>query len=107
MELQPEYPVVDGTYQMTKEWSIKLSEPHNRRIEDGSLDPMCAGLFDRAALVAPSCGARLCRHRRWDRFLGRSLAQRGHAARGGACRGGGLRIECSRCDSGIAETNRP
>ena len=37
MSLHPEFPIVDGTYQMTKEWSIKLSEPHNRRIEEGSL----------------------------------------------------------------------
>ena len=37
MSLHPEFPVVDGTYQMTKEWSIKLNEPYNRRIEEGSL----------------------------------------------------------------------
>ena len=37
MGLHPEFPVVDGTYQMTDEWTITLNEPHNRRIEDGSL----------------------------------------------------------------------
>jgi hypothetical protein len=37
MGLHPEFPVVNGTYQMTEEWAITLNEPHNRRIEDGSL----------------------------------------------------------------------
>jgi hypothetical protein len=35
--LHPKFPVVEGRYQMTKEWSVALPEKFNRRIEDGSL----------------------------------------------------------------------
>lgn len=35
--LHPDFPIVDGTYQLTREWSIALPFPHNRRIEDGSM----------------------------------------------------------------------
>jgi hypothetical protein len=35
--LHPEYPVVEGVYQMTDHWSVTLDQKHNRRIEDGSL----------------------------------------------------------------------
>ncbi len=36
-ELDPDFPVVDGRYQMTKEWSVDLPSNFNRRMEDGSL----------------------------------------------------------------------
>jgi hypothetical protein len=35
--LHPDFPVVAGNYQMTKEWSIVLPDKFNRRIEEGSL----------------------------------------------------------------------
>jgi hypothetical protein len=35
--LHPDFPVVEGRYQMTKEWSLTLPEKFNRRIEDGDL----------------------------------------------------------------------
>ena len=35
--LHPKFPVVDGLYQMSPEWAIRLPRPMNRRIEDGSL----------------------------------------------------------------------
>lgn len=35
--LHPNFPVVEGRYQLTKEWSVVLPEKFNRRIEDGSL----------------------------------------------------------------------
>ena len=35
--LHPDFPVVKGQYQMTPEWAITLDQPHNRRVEDGSL----------------------------------------------------------------------
>ncbi|MCA8935530.1 MAG: hypothetical protein KDB68_04940 [Planctomycetes bacterium] len=35
--LHPDFPVVSGRYQMTKEWSCVLPEEFNRRFEDDSL----------------------------------------------------------------------
>ena len=35
--LHPEFPVVEGRYQMTKDWSVTLPGQFNRRIDDGSL----------------------------------------------------------------------
>lgn len=35
--LHPDFPVVEGQYQMTKEWSVSLPEKFNRRIEGGDL----------------------------------------------------------------------
>jgi hypothetical protein len=35
--LHPDFPIVDGHYQMTKEWSVVLPEKFNRRFEEGSL----------------------------------------------------------------------
>ena len=35
--LHPDFPVIEGRYQMTKEWSVTLPEKFNRRIEDGDL----------------------------------------------------------------------
>ncbi|MBA6373487.1 hypothetical protein H4J56_18905 [Colwellia sp. BRX8-4] len=35
--LHPDFPVVDGQYRITNEWLITLNQPHNRRVEDGSL----------------------------------------------------------------------
>ena len=35
--LHPDYPVVEGEYQMTKEWSIYLPGRFNRRFEEGEL----------------------------------------------------------------------
>lgn len=37
VQLHPGFPVVQDTYQMTKEWSVTLPGRFNRRIEDGSL----------------------------------------------------------------------
>lgn len=37
MGLHPEFPVVQGTYRLTDDWELVLSEPHNRRLEEGSL----------------------------------------------------------------------
>ena len=36
-ELHPKFPVVEGNYQMTKEWSVTLPGKFSRRIEEGSL----------------------------------------------------------------------
>src|SRR5687767_2903680 len=33
----PGYPLVEGSYPLTPEWSIQLPEPFCRRIEDGSM----------------------------------------------------------------------
>jgi hypothetical protein len=35
--LHPEFPVVEGRYQMTPDWAVTLPRQFNRRIEDGSL----------------------------------------------------------------------
>ncbi len=35
--LHPGFPVVEGPYQMTKDWALVLPRPFNRRIEDGQL----------------------------------------------------------------------
>jgi hypothetical protein len=35
--LNPEFPVVEGTLQMTKSWSMTLPDKFNRRIEEGDL----------------------------------------------------------------------
>jgi len=35
--LHPYYPVVSGEYKVTEQWSLSLTKPHNKRIEDGSL----------------------------------------------------------------------
>jgi hypothetical protein len=35
--LHPKYPVIEGLYRMTENWSVTLDQKHNRRIEDGSL----------------------------------------------------------------------
>jgi hypothetical protein len=37
MPLHPDFPVVDGRYQMTQEWVVELPSKFNRRIEDGDL----------------------------------------------------------------------
>jgi hypothetical protein len=37
MSLHPEYPVVEGRHQMTKDWSVELPSKFNRRVEDGDL----------------------------------------------------------------------
>jgi hypothetical protein len=36
-ELHPDFPVVEGRYQMTKEWSVELPKRFSRRFEEGSL----------------------------------------------------------------------
>jgi hypothetical protein len=35
--LHPDFPVINGRYEITKDWSIDLPEQFNRRIEDESL----------------------------------------------------------------------
>lgn len=35
--LHPDFPIVEGKYQMTEEWLITLSQPHNRRVDEGDL----------------------------------------------------------------------
>lgn len=35
--LNPDFPVVQGQYQMTEEWSVKLPGKFNRRFEEGCL----------------------------------------------------------------------
>jgi hypothetical protein len=35
--VHPEFPVVEGRYQMTSNWAVTLPVQFNRRIEDGSL----------------------------------------------------------------------
>jgi len=35
--LNPQFPIVEGRYQMTHEWALVLPEKFNRRIEDGSM----------------------------------------------------------------------
>ena len=37
MALHPDYPVVDGHYQLTEDWSLTLDQPVSRRIENGSM----------------------------------------------------------------------
>jgi len=37
MNLHPEYPVVESTFQITTNWSITLPAKFNRRMEDGNL----------------------------------------------------------------------
>jgi len=37
VQLHPEFPVVEGSFRMTKNWSVDLPSKFNRRIEDGSL----------------------------------------------------------------------
>ena len=37
VELNPEYPAVEGQYKMTNDWSVFLPGKFSRRIEDGSL----------------------------------------------------------------------
>ena len=37
LELNPDFPVVTGHYQLTDGWRVQLPQPFNRRIEDGSL----------------------------------------------------------------------
>jgi len=35
--LNPEFPIVEGRFDMTRDWSIALDQPMNRRIEDDAL----------------------------------------------------------------------
>lgn len=35
--LHPDFPVVEGRYQMTSDWAVTLPQQFNRRVEDGSL----------------------------------------------------------------------
>ena len=35
--LHPDFPVIEGKYQMTAEWFITLGQEHNRRVDEGSL----------------------------------------------------------------------
>lgn len=36
-DIHPDFPVVEGRYQMTDHWQVDLPEKFNRRFEDGSL----------------------------------------------------------------------
>lgn len=36
-DLNPKFPVVDGTVKVTREWALDLPEKFNRRFEDGSM----------------------------------------------------------------------
>lgn len=36
-DLHPDYPVVEGDYQLTAHWAVTLPEPCSRRFEDGSM----------------------------------------------------------------------
>jgi len=36
-EIHPDYPVVEGDYELTADWMLTLPLPCNRRIEDGSM----------------------------------------------------------------------
>jgi hypothetical protein len=35
--LHPEFPVIEGRYQMTPDWAVTLPQPFNQRFEDDSL----------------------------------------------------------------------
>lgn len=35
--LHPDFPIVNGHYQMTDDWFITLEQSYNKRVEDGSL----------------------------------------------------------------------
>jgi hypothetical protein len=35
--LHPKFPIVEGHYQLTEEWSVDLPEAFNRRIEEGQM----------------------------------------------------------------------
>ena len=35
--LNPDFPIVDGNYRLTDEWTLQLPAPCNRRIEDGDM----------------------------------------------------------------------
>ncbi len=37
MELNPDFPIIEGSYQMTEDWSVTLPTPFNRRVEEGEL----------------------------------------------------------------------
>jgi len=37
MQLHPDFPIVEGEYKITSEWSVLLPSKFNRRIEDGDL----------------------------------------------------------------------
>lgn len=37
MQLHPDYPVIEGRYQMTREWSVFLPDKFNRRLDDEDL----------------------------------------------------------------------
>jgi hypothetical protein len=37
MALHPDFPVIEGRYQMTKDWSVVLPSQFNQRVEDGDL----------------------------------------------------------------------
>ena len=37
MQLHPDFPVIEGKYQITNTWLISLDQKYNRRIEDGSM----------------------------------------------------------------------
>ncbi len=37
VNLNPDFPIIEGHYQMSKEWSVVLPSKFNRRVEDGSL----------------------------------------------------------------------
>ena len=37
MPLHPDFPIIEGHYQMTKDWSVTLPSQFNRRIEEGQL----------------------------------------------------------------------
>jgi len=42
--VHPEFPVVEGRYQMTSDWAVTLPRRFNRRIEDGSMVFWCPGI---------------------------------------------------------------
>jgi len=37
MDLHPDFPVVEGPCQLTRDWNLELPEKFNRRIEDGDM----------------------------------------------------------------------
>jgi hypothetical protein len=65
--LNPAFPIVEGTYRLTDEWTLQLPAPCNRRVEDGDLVLWRPGLTAWVAIWHNDNGASIDERLGWVR----------------------------------------
>lgn len=85
MELNPDFPIVEGPYRLTKEWNISIPEAMNRRIEDGYMVFWRPGLTAWIAIWDPKKGESAVERLKWlKETASKDAFDRKEVMRGGA-----------------------